>query len=189
MTAQQRCLMPNTDTHMPDTKHSSPNRMLQQVADRLNRLLHRPTATVAGREAPAPPDEPVSPSRAVRHRNGTAFSAEALRSYVMEHLDESSLSIEQWASHLGCCRTGLYTAVREAFGTTPLEYITQCRLQRAIELLSMGTKASTVAKRCGFDDPKYFGKMFKKRYGMLPSRYFDSLGSQAEDRSHASEQD
>lgn len=166
---------------MREQNPPSKNTMLQQVADKLNRLFRHPSESKPELVAPPPVSGETVHSSVVRRRNERAFSAEALRGYVMAHLGDSSLDVAQWAESLGCSRTSLYAAVREAFDVTPLEYITQCRLQRAIVLLSMGTKASAVARQCGFDDPKYFGKLFKKRYGMLPSRYFASLGSTADD--------
>ena len=48
------------------------------------------------------------------------------------------------------------------------------RLQRAADMLLSGggkTSVSEIARMCGFRDPLYFSRMFKKRYQVSPSRY------------------
>lgn len=94
-----------------------------------------------------------------------------LRTYIEAHIADTSLSVTSMAADFKTSRTGLYTVMHQAFGMTPGNYITQVRMEHAVQLLMIGIKASTVASRCGYADPKYFGKTFKKRYGVLPSHY------------------
>ena len=56
---------------------------------------------------------------------------------------------------------------------TPHRFLSDCRLQASAELLA-GQSASSVAdiaRMCGFREPLYFSKMFKKKFGVAPSHY------------------
>lgn len=73
-----------------------------------------------------------------------------------------------------------YDYVRKLFkremGATPHEYLLNSRMELARELLSggMGNRYSNysvgqVAEACGFSDPLYFSRVYKKFYGHAPS--------------------
>ena len=72
------------------------------------------------------------------------------------------------------CSDYLCRLFREEMHTTPGRFLTDLRLQRAADLLlSDGERiaVSEIARQCGFRDPLYFSRMFKKRYQASPSRY------------------
>ena len=95
----------------------------------------------------------------------------AIREFVLAHLSDESLSVEAMAAQLKVSRTNLYTIVHREFGVTPADYILDLRLKNAEALLKEGLKVRDVAMKCGFADPKYFSKVFKKYYGILPSTF------------------
>ena len=95
----------------------------------------------------------------------------AILDFVLAHLSDESLSVESMASRLKVSRTNLYTIVHREFSVTPADYILDLRLKHAEALLKEGLKVRDVAMKCGFADPKYFSKVFKKYYGILPSSY------------------
>lgn len=75
-----------------------------------------------------------------------------------------------------------YDYVRKLFkketGVTPHEYLISKRMERARELLSgrltnrySNYSVSQIAELCGFSEPLYFSRVFKKRYGVSPSEY------------------
>ncbi len=67
---------------------------------------------------------------------------------------------------------------QRAYGVTPQQYLIDLRLQAAAEALVQSrcsdNSVGDIATLCGFRDPLYFSKMFKKKYGVSPSRYADS---------------
>lgn len=70
-----------------------------------------------------------------------------------------------------------YDYLRKLFqkemSVTPHRFLSDCRLQASAELLA-GQSASSVAdiaRMCGFREPLYFSKMFKKKFGVAPSHY------------------
>ena len=95
----------------------------------------------------------------------------AIREFVLAHLSDESLSVETMAAQLKVSRTNLYTIVHREFSVTPADYILDLRLKKAETLLKEGLKVREVAMKCGFADPKYFSKVFKKYYGILPSTF------------------
>ena len=64
-------------------------------------------------------------------------------------------------------------------GATPHRYLSDLRLTAAEGWLnSLGKEANIteIARRCGFREPLYFSKMFKKKYGQSPSHYVAENG-------------
>lgn len=60
---------------------------------------------------------------------------------------------------------------REA-GSTLALYITQVRMKAALQLLKTTClQVQTVAQLCGFSDPNYFSKQFKRFFGITPQQY------------------
>ncbi|WHH59093.1 response regulator [Petroclostridium sp. X23] len=55
---------------------------------------------------------------------------------------------------------------------TFVSYLTKIRMENALELLQHNQlKVNEVAKMVGYSDPLYFGQVFKKHFGVLPSEY------------------
>ena len=72
-----------------------------------------------------------------------------------------------------------YDYLRKLFqremGVTPLQYLNSLRLHSAAEALLNGEASSggvtDIARMCGFREPLYFSRMFKKKYGLSPTHY------------------
>ena len=61
---------------------------------------------------------------------------------------------------------------KEAYGMTPKEYLTDCRIEIAKSLLTTGYfSVGEVAKRSGFENEKYFSTVFKEHCGIQPRMY------------------
>ncbi len=95
----------------------------------------------------------------------------AIRDYVVLHLADEKLGVETMALDFKICRTSLYTLMRREFGKTPSQFVLDIRLEHAVTLLEQGHTVREVSLRCGFSDPKYFSKVFRKRFGFLPSAF------------------
>ena len=81
-----------------------------------------------------------------------------------------------------------YDYLRKLFqkemGVTPHRYLVDKRLKMAAELLVTDDSAGArtimdIAFLCGFHDPLYFSKMFRKKYGIAPRNYPKSQRSNA----------
>ena len=75
---------------------------------------------------------------------------------------------------------------KEVTGDTPINFLINLRMEKAREILSEGHfSIQTVAKRVGYDDPYYFSKLFKKKFGYSPSAF----KLQAKDAASAASED
>ncbi len=75
-----------------------------------------------------------------------------------------------------------YDYMRKLFkkevGATPHEYLLGLRMRRAQTLISSGVSSgygvltvAQIAESCGFAEPLYFSRVFKKYFGVSPSLY------------------
>lgn len=58
---------------------------------------------------------------------------------------------------------------RRHYGKTPVEYLTELRLEYAENLLMSFYTVEAAANASGFSDPKYFARVVRKKYGLTPS--------------------
>ena len=69
-------------------------------------------------------------------------------------------------------RTNFYGKVKELTGMSPNQYLQDARMERAAELLLQGElTVSEISYKIGIQDPSYFNKCFKAKYGVVPSKY------------------
>ena len=107
--------------------------------------------------------------------DATAPSPRQRAASVVDALSGSAflpLSVAERAAELGLTVDTLYTAVREATGLSPHEFIIQARMGRAQQLLADTTsEVAAVAAQVGYDDPAYFSRFFRARTGMAPQDF------------------
>lgn len=95
-----------------------------------------------------------------------------LSMWVNSHLASPELSVDKFAEDMGYGRTTFYGKLKALTGQTPNEYIKECRLQRAAELLQDDhVTVAEVAYQVGMGTPQYLSTVFKKRFGVSPSQY------------------
>lgn len=62
---------------------------------------------------------------------------------------------------------------KEETGQNFIEYLTQVRMEHAKQLMEQGTELSMkeICASCGYQDPNYFSRIFKKNIGQTPTEY------------------
>jgi AraC-like DNA-binding protein/mannose-6-phosphate isomerase-like protein (cupin superfamily) len=61
---------------------------------------------------------------------------------------------------------------RKEFGVSPIQWLLNFRLQKAMQMLMRPEKSiAEVAYACGFVDPLYFSRQFRKKIGCAPRKY------------------
>ena len=103
---------------------------------------------------------------------------ELVREDVAKNLSNPSYALEDFIKKLPLN----YDYVRKLFqketGATPRAYLENSRMELAANLLSSGVtnkysnySVSQVAEACGYAEPLYFSRVFKKHFGVAPSEY------------------
>ena len=97
-------------------------------------------------------------------------------SYISKNIQNYELTIDSIAEHFHIHRSTLSTLFKKNASSTAKEFITNKRLKKAEMLLtSTEDKISDIAVMCGFSDPNYFSRMFRKERGMTPREYREAL--------------
>ncbi len=98
--------------------------------------------------------------------------AERLDKIIEDNLANEDFDIGVLAGELGMSRSALFKKVKAMTGDSPSEYIKDLKLRTAVDLLKHSNKSITeIAYASGFSDAGYFGKCFRKKYGMSPRAY------------------
>lgn len=90
---------------------------------------------------------------------------------VIAHITETDFSIDSLCREMAMSRTLLYGRLKSLTGKTPQEFIRLLRLERAAGMLQKGLSVTDVAEATGFINTKYFSTVFKKHFGVQPSRF------------------
>ncbi|PQA53211.1 hybrid sensor histidine kinase/response regulator transcription factor [Siphonobacter curvatus] len=94
-----------------------------------------------------------------------------------ERLDDSSLSVETFASLVNMSRVNLHRKIKALTGLSVSEVIRNYRLKRATAFLEQGLNSSQTAYQVGFENPSYFIKCFRDLYHMTPSEYVKKVNA------------
>lgn len=90
---------------------------------------------------------------------------------VRDNLSNSEFTVNDLCNEVAMSRTLLYEKTRKLLGMAPNDFIRDIRLKQAKVLLEEGSQSVTeVAEACGFSDVRYFSTVFKKYYGISPSK-------------------
>ena len=90
---------------------------------------------------------------------------------VLANLTNSGYRVDELANDLAYSRRQVARILKRMTGMSPAQFIREVRLRRAYALLE-SQQYHTVAEAAaaaGFDDPSYFTKVFRKRYGKRPT--------------------
>lgn len=80
----------------------------------------------------------------------------------------SSLRIGQICHDCGISQTVFRQLFKQHFGITPVNYLTDLRLECARSLIAGGISVEQAAEQSGFSDPKYFSRVVKQHWGCTP---------------------
>jgi AraC-like DNA-binding protein len=92
-----------------------------------------------------------------------------IREYIAHHSAEP-ISLERLATMVGYSSGHLNVLFRKFTGKSLHQHLLEVRLNRARELLESGAYlVSQAAESVGFEDPLYFSKVFRRRFGLKPT--------------------
>ena len=92
-------------------------------------------------------------------------------SYIQENCAEK-LSLESIAASAGVSQRECLRCFQALLKTTPFEYLNDCRVRRAANMLTETTASITdIALNCGFGSASYFCRIFRRFMHASPSEY------------------
>ena len=103
--------------------------------------------------------------------NDDISSLTAMIGFIQQNYVET-ISIKTLASSGSCCKTKCNDIFRKYLNMTPLNYLTEYRLDKSTDLLIHSDAGiSDIAYACGFSGSSYYCETFKKYYGLTPKQY------------------
>ena len=96
-----------------------------------------------------------------------------LENNILENYPDCSYDLNAFLSSLPFSAEYLKKLFKKEIGLTPLQYLTDKRLENAANNLALsgGGNISEIAHQCGFSEPLYFSRLFKRKYGVAPRDY------------------
>jgi len=93
---------------------------------------------------------------------------------ILRHYPDCTYDLNAYLSTLPFNTEYLKKMFKKETGLTPLQYLTEKRLENAASTLASfwgKGNISETARLCGFGDPLYFSRLFKRKYGVSPRNY------------------
>ena len=99
-----------------------------------------------------------------------------IKEYIDKHYSEEQLSIKDISEHVFLSASYICTYFKSQTGQTLNQYITEYRMERAMQLLKDSRYQITdISAKVGYSNGNYFGKSFKKFTGVTPSQYREKI--------------
>lgn len=91
---------------------------------------------------------------------------------INNQITNANFKVESLSEALGVSKIKCYRAFKEVLNMSPSDLMISLKIEKAQQLLSKNKmNVSEVSFACGFNDPKYFSKIFKKHTGQSPKNF------------------
>ena len=111
-------------------------------------------------------------AEAFNRKHGIKADLSTLLDFIHTNFHDPSLSVASLAKRISVSPTYLRRLFNEKLGVSPIKYLTRLRIDHARALLESGYyTVEAVSRMCGFNDPKYFARVVKKRFGCTPKAF------------------
>ena len=91
---------------------------------------------------------------------------------IKNNIQTPSFNLEALTNELKISKMKCYRAFKEVLNKTPSDVIINLRMQKAEYLLKdKSLNISEISYACGFNDPKYFSRLFRKSFDCSPKEY------------------
>lgn len=135
--------------------------MLKAIVMKLLILLHR--------EIEVDTSETTNHDFTFKSREKKAL-VENITSYLSKNY-VNDISLETLSKNMYLSSVYISKIFKDIMGDSPINYLIRIRLSKAKELLEESNlPIKTVAKMVGYSDPYYFSKLYKKYYGISPTK-------------------
>lgn len=105
-------------------------------------------------------------------QDSTKLFVKNAEEYVKEHFADQDLGVDEVCRKLNVSAAYFSTIFKKETGKTFVRYLTDYRMEKAVNMLMTGNeKTYVIAEKVGYAEPNYFSYVFKKQFGMSPSKY------------------
>lgn len=92
--------------------------------------------------------------------------------YIVQHYDDSEITGEFLSSLCNISYTYFRKIFTETYGCAPMEYLNMLRMKKASQMLSTDYNSiESISISVGYNSIYHFSKMFKKHFGVSPSKF------------------
>ncbi len=150
--------------HLIDFWMRSLVRLRDQTANLLSEGVLLCTLSYLG-DTDAPPE-----------KKDTASIFQMLADYVDSHYRDPDLSLKKLEGIFSYTEKYLSHLFKEKMNVGFSRYLNNLRIRYATELISQNVHSVTqISVMCGYSDPLYFSKLFKKKIGVSPTEYIKRM--------------
>lgn len=103
---------------------------------------------------------------------------ETVRTEIAKGVSDCTFSIRDCLKRLPLNYDYIRKLFKKETGATPREWLTEERMKLAVQLIKSSVTnrfshytVSQIAEACGYTEPLYFSRVFKKYYGISPAEY------------------
>lgn len=96
---------------------------------------------------------------------------ESARYYILKHFSEN-ITLSDIANYVSVDKNYLIREFKKHFSITPINYLVQCRLDYAQNLIvSTSLSIKEISDICGYNSTSFFSTQFKNTFGITPSEF------------------
>ena len=99
-----------------------------------------------------------------------------IKFYMKENFTNQDFSFQRLCDYMHLSPSYLSSIFKNHIGKTFIEYLTELRMQKALELLTKTSlKSFEIAYQVGYSDPHYFSSVFKRTFNESPTEYRNGI--------------
>ncbi len=100
------------------------------------------------------------------------FKIKEAKEFIEANYGDAALDVDALCEHLNLSPAYFSTLFKKHTNMSFTAYVTDIRMGAAVQLLqNTDEKTYIIAEKVGYIDPNYFSYVFKKKYGVSPSKY------------------
>ncbi len=114
----------------------------------------------------------------IKQDKGIDIAISEIAREITENSFDSNINLSYILDRSGYAQDYIRAQFRKLIGKTPNEFLTDIRMKRArylIDVYKTTLSLAEIAEKCGYNDYIYFSRRFKKKWGVSPQKYKNSI--------------